>query len=164
MSRPSRRLVRAASALAAMAAIGLGLFMLLRQQAGLGIERIAIGTTPATVYLPTGSGPAPVVVVAHGFAGSQPLMAAFATTFACNGFIAITFDFPGHGRNPQPLPGDVTREGGTTQALVDESLRVLAFARRLGDGRVALLGHSMASDIVIRAAQQVPDVGATIAV
>lgn len=164
MSRPPWRLVRAASALVAAAAIGLGLLMLLRQQAGLAIERVVIGTIPATVYRPEGGGPAPVVVVAHGFAGSQPLMAPFATTLARNGLVAITFDFPGHGRNPRPLPGDVTREGGATRALVDETLRVLAVARGLGDGRVALLGHSMASDIVIRAAQQAPDVGATIAV
>jgi pimeloyl-ACP methyl ester carboxylesterase len=102
--------------------------------------------------------------VAHGFAGSQPLMAAFATAFARNGFIAITFDFPGHGRHPQPLSGSVGREGGTTRALVDETKRVLAFARTLGDGRLALLGHSMASDVVIRAAQEAPDVGATVAV
>lgn len=164
MSRPTPTIARAALAVVAVAAIGLSLFMLFRAQAGLAIEPVPIGSTPATVYRPEGSKPAPAVVVAHGFAGSQPLMAAFATTFARNGFVAITFDFPGHGRNPRPLPGNVTREGGTTGALVDETLRVLAFARTLSDGRVALLGHSMASDVVIRAAQQDVDVGATIAV
>jgi pimeloyl-ACP methyl ester carboxylesterase len=164
MSQQSRDFALAAFALLAAAMIGLSLFMLARAQAGLRIERTVIGSAPATIYRPEGGKPAPVIVVAHGFAGSQPLMAAFATTFARNGFVAITFDFPGHGRNPQPLSASVTQEGGTTQVLVDETVRVLAFARTLSDGRLALLGHSMASDIAIRAAQQVPDVGATIAV
>ena len=164
MRQPSRDYALAALALLAAGAIGLGVTMLVRAQTGLAIERTVIGSTPATIYRPDGAKPAPVVVVAHGFAGSQPLMAAFATTFARNGFVAITFDFPGHGRHPLPLPGDVTREGGTTRALVDETIRVLAFARTLSDGRLALLGHSMGSDIVIRAAQKAPDVGATVAV
>ncbi|HEY8566151.1 MAG TPA: alpha/beta fold hydrolase [Beijerinckiaceae bacterium] len=164
MRRRISTIALAALAVVAAVAIGLSLFMLFRGQAGLAIERTVVGSTPATVYRPHGSKPAPAVVVAHGFAGSQPLMAAFATTFARNGFVAVTFDFPGHGRNPRPLPGNPAQEGGTTGALVDETLRVLAFARTLGDGRVALLGHSMASDVVIRAAQQDTDVGATIAV
>jgi len=164
MRQRTSTIVLAVLAVVATAAIALSLVMLLRAQAGLAIERVFIGSTPATVYRPHENKPAPVVVLAHGFAGSQPLMAAFATTFARNGFVAITFDFPGHGRNPQSLPGNPAREGGTTGALVDETLGVLAFARSLSDGRVALLGHSMASDIVIRAAQRDADVVATIAV
>jgi hypothetical protein len=164
MRQPFRDHALAALALVAAAAIGLALTMLVRAQAGLVIERTVVGSAPAMIYRLEGGRPAPVVVVAHGFAGSQPLMAAFATTFARNGFVAITFDFPGHGRHPQPLPGSGAREGGTTRALVDETVRVLAFARTLGDGRLALLGHSMASDVVIRAAQGAPDVAATIAV
>ena len=41
-----------------------------------------------------------------------------------------------------------------------------AFARRLpqGDGRLAVLGHSMGSDIAVRYAQGDPEVAATIAV
>src|SRR5436189_3565948 len=35
--------------------------------------------------------------------------------------------------------------------------------RSLGDGRLALLGHSMASDIVVRWALDRPDVAATVA-
>lgn len=42
--------------------------------------------------------------------------------------------------------------------------RVAAFARPLGDGLLAVLGHSMASDIVVRFAKETPDVVATIAV
>ena len=40
----------------------------------------------------------------------------------------------------------------------------VAWVRGLGDGRLAVLGHSMASDIIVRFAQAAPDVAATIAV
>ena len=106
----------------------------------------------------------PVVVIAHGFAGSQQLMQSFALTFARNGYVAVTFDFPGHGRNPKPLTGSITDAGGATQTLVAELTRVALFARTLGDGRLAVLGHSMASDVVVRYAEATPDVAATIAV
>jgi hypothetical protein len=43
-------------------------------------------------------------------------------------------------------------------------MRIAEYARGLGDGRLAVLGHSMASDIVVRFAQSSPDVAATIAV
>ncbi|WP_300971742.1 alpha/beta fold hydrolase [Thiocapsa sp.] len=44
----------------------------------------------------------PVVVIAHGFAGSRQMMQAYAVTLARNGYLAVTFDFPGHGRNSTP--------------------------------------------------------------
>jgi len=91
-------------------------------------------------------------------------MQAFAYTFARNGLIAVTFDFLGHGRNPGPLAGSITEIGGATRNLVAQTTEVVAFARKLGDGRLAILGHSMASDIVIRTAQASPDIAATIAV
>ena len=42
--------------------------------------------------------------------------------------------------------------------------KVAAGVRGLGDGRLAVLGHSMASDIVVRFAEEHPEVSATIAV
>ncbi len=85
-------------------------------------------------------------------------MQPFATTFARNGYTAVTFDFPGHGRNPKPLTGSITDENGATRVLVAEMARVAAFARPLGDGRFAVLGHSMASDIVVRFTRSRSDV------
>ena len=91
-------------------------------------------------------------------------MQPFAATFARNGYTAITFDLAGHGRNPNPLTGSITNENGATQTLVAETTAIAAYARTIGDGRLAILGHSMASDIVIRTAQAMPDIAATIAV
>ena len=62
------------------------------------------------------------------------------------------------------MTGSITEAEGATRTLVDETERIAAFARPLGDGRLAVLGHSMASDIVVRFSEQTPDVGATIAV
>lgn len=162
--RTSSRFTLALSACLAGLAIAASLHQLAATRSGLSIERITIGQTPATIYRPAAGGPAPVVVVAHGFAGSQQLMQAFAHTFARNGLIAVTFDFLGHGRNPQPLAGSITQIGGATRNLVAQTGDVVDFSRRLGDGRLAILGHSMASDIVIRVAQAAPDIAAAIAV
>jgi dienelactone hydrolase len=149
---------------AAVFAIALSLWQLAAAERGVTITRIEIQGTPATVFAPAGGGPTPVVVIAHGFAGSQQLMRSFALAFARNGVTAITFDSLGHGRNPAALTGDLGAIEGATEALKAEVLRVVDHARAIGDGDVALLGHSMASDIVVRAADELEDAIATVAV
>jgi pimeloyl-ACP methyl ester carboxylesterase len=161
------KLLRILAVPVALICIGAGLWQLETATAGLSITHATVGKTPVTVFRPGSAAPAPVVVIAHGFAGSQQLMQPFAATLARNGFIAVTFDCLGHGRNSQPMTGDVTKvEEGPTSALVREFGKVAAFARSLpgSDGRIAVLGHSMASDIVIRYAQAHPEVAATVAV
>ncbi len=151
----------------ALGLAGLCLWRLGADEAGLSIEPLAVGTTPATVYRQAGeTGPAPVVVIAHGFAGSRQLMNAWALTLARAGYIAVSFDFEGHGKNPVPMSGDVTKVEGTTRLLMDEVGRVTDAALALpgADGRVALLGHSMASDVVVRQAVRDPRVQAVVAV
>ncbi len=157
----ARALVVAALAAAAIVA---SMIQLQRADDGVVEETTLVGSTPATVFRPASGAVGPSVVVAHGFAGSQQLMRPFALALARNGYPAVTFDFLGHGRNPVPLGGSITQEQGATRRLVNETAQVAAFARPLGDGRLAVLGHSMASDIVIRAAQSDPTIGATVAV
>lgn len=137
-----------------------------------GVERTEsrLGPTPVTVFrstsTPKPSATLPVVVIAHGFAGSQQLMQPFAVTFARNGYLAVTFDYYGHGRNLQPLPGDVTQVEGATRFLLEQTQAVVDYARSLpgASDDVILLGHSMASDIIVRYAQSDSRVDATIAV
>jgi dienelactone hydrolase len=152
------------AALVAAALIGAALWQLKAAGDGLSITPMDIGGIPTTVYRP-GEGPsAPAVVIAHGFAGSQQLMQSFALSFARNGYVAVTFDFAGHGRNTRSMNGDIDLIEGATKRLMQDVASVAAEARKLGDGRLAVLGHSMASDIVVRFAQSSPSVEATIAV
>jgi dienelactone hydrolase len=151
-------------AILSILAIATSLWHLRATTEGLDIRHVSIGDTPATIYRLAPDDPAPVIVIAHGFAGSQQLMQPFAVTFARAGYIAVTFDFLGHGRNPRPLGGSITEIDGATRSLAAQTAEVVAFARPLGDGRLAILGHSMASDIVVRVAQADPKIAATIAV
>lgn len=150
----------------ALVATALSIWRLENARAGIEITRTSVGATPVTVYARAGAGPAPAVVIAHGFAGSRQLMEAFSLTLARAGYVAVSFDFEGHGRNPVPMSGDVTAIDGTTQLLMAETGRVTDFALGLPgvDGRVALLGHSMASDIIVRQTLADPRVAATVAI
>lgn len=149
-----------------MAAIAAGFLGLRGASSGLRVTTTSVGSTPVTIFRPQGGGRAPVIVIAHGFAGSQQLMLPFAVTLARNGYVAVTFDFPGHGRNPLPMGGGLTNDAARSTLLLDTLDRVVTFARTLpsGDGRIALLGHSMASDIVVRYAEAHPAIQATVAV
>ncbi|MEL7099306.1 MAG: alpha/beta fold hydrolase [Pseudomonadota bacterium] len=115
-----------------------------------GLARGMIGDTPVTVYGDGTSGL--TVLVAHGFAGSRQMMEAISLTLARAGHRVVAFDYLGHGRHAGLLSPDVTRITGTTQDLVDQTLALAP------DGPVALVGHSMATDVAIRAAAALEDV------
>lgn len=155
----------------ALSAIALGAARLEGLSDGVVVQSQRVGTTPATVFRPAaGSAHAPVVLIAHGFAGSQQLMQPFALTLARNGFVAVTFDFPGHGRNPTPMRGGLTNQDDSLRTLMASIGTMGGFARSLAGpigpyaGTYALIGHSMASDIVVRQAQADPAVQACVGV
>lgn len=153
-------------AVLALAAAVLAVVQLERMRTGVEITDLNIDTTPATLYRPAGADEVPVVVVAHGFAGSRQLMQAFSLTLARAGYAVLAFDFEGHGRNPVPMSGDVDAIDGTTRLLIAETRRVIDHALELeGVTRpLTLLGHSMATDIIVRAAVEEPRVDAVVAV
>ena len=156
---------RGAAALLALAVALAALWQLESARSGVEIESFRVGETPATRYAEPGA-EGPLVVVAHGFAGSRQMMQAYSLTLAQAGYVAWAFDFEGHGRNPVPMSGDVDSIDGTTQRLIDQTLRVVGEgrAREGWEGDVALLGHSMATDIIIRAALQEPGIGPVVAI
>lgn len=131
----------------------MALYHLERARAGIETSDFTVGETPATRYALADS-QGPVIIVAHGFAGSRQLMQAYSLNLVRAGYTVVAFDFEGHGRNPVPMSGDVTSIDGTTRLLVDETRRVLASVRQMADGDqgIALLGHSMATDVLLRAA------------
>lgn len=150
--------------LIALVAIGVSLFELERGRVGVEISDISIGTTPATLYEPARPN-GPTNIIAHGFAGSRQLMRAYSLTLARSGYSVLAFDFQGHGRNPVPMSGDVDAIEGTTAQLVAETRRVIAAGRERAafPGAVALLGHSMATDILVRAAEEERAAGSPVA-
>lgn len=159
---------KAAVALVAVIVIATAVFRLESAQRGVTVSQHRVGAIPVTAFQPAGperETRRPVVVIAHGFAGSQQLMLPYALTLARNGYIAVTFDFPGHGRNGLPMAGGLADFEATTGVLLEALGQVTQAARQWpgGDGRIALLGHSMASDVVIREAMRNTAAQATVA-
>ena len=164
--------------LLSLLAIAAGIWPLQVASSGLVVTRQWLGPMPVTVVRPAPSAgqpgkAAPVLLVAHGFAGSQQLMQPVATTLARSGWVVITFDFPGHGRNSAPMRAglvDTNLSQHTLLAAMDQVAvlaRALAQAGQAGNSAApnagyAVLGHSMASDIVVRHAQAHPEVFATV--
>lgn len=145
--------------LLSLAALFLGIWAIWTLESarqGLTFAELHQGPTPVT-RITDGSG-GPPVVMAHGFAGSRQMMLSYAAALAQGGYTVYSFDFEGHGRHPDPMRGDVTAIEGTTQRLVDQTISVVELA---SDGRtpVALLGHSMATDVLVRVARQNTAVG-----
>lgn len=139
-------MIARAVALAALIGAAWALWVLEGARAGIVVSHDRIGQTPVTRYVNDG----PPVLIAHGFAGSRQMMQGYALTLARAGYDVTAFDFLGHGRNPVPMSGDVTATDGTTELLVTQTLSVL---EALPNGApVALLGHSMATDILVRVA------------
>ncbi len=159
------RLIDALIAGAGLTLMLVGLLWLIATDRGLIDEQVELEQAPMTVYRPIDAGRAPVVVVAHGFSGSRQMMEPFARTLARNGYVTVSFDFPGHGANPQPLEGEIGEER-RTQDLLEALAAVVGYASELPqyDGRLALLGHSMAGDIAVRYADLNTELDAIVAV
>lgn len=162
-----RQVSSAAVALTAAVLIALGLQTLSSATRGIAITHAEVNGTPVSVF--RDKGPAnerPVVVISHGFAGSQQLMHSYALALARQGMLAVTFDYLGHGRHPRALGGDITKVEGATQMLVAQTRDIVDYALALPDAssELAILGHSMASDIIVRYAATDPRVQATVAI
>ena len=155
----------AAAGLAALLAI-LSALMLERQSAGLAVDRMTLAGSPATITRPAATRPAPLVVIAHGYAGSRQMMRPFAISLARAGLAVVSIDLEGHGRNAAPMGADISSIEGTTAQLVAQ---VEAAARAALDlpgieGPVSLLAHSMGTDVVIRAAERLGGAASVVAV
>lgn len=147
--------------------VALSVVALLRGEEGVTRERDRVGDTPVTVLRGAPArGPAPVVVVAHGFAGSQRLMDPLALALAARGYVVVTFDFLGHGRHSRPMTGDLGVQEGAAAVLAAQTREVADWALALPgvDGRLATAGHSMATNILVLHAQADPRVQAMVGI
>ena len=133
---------------------------------GIQTTKTHIGDTPVTLYKLPNNTPAAPVVVAHGFAGSRQMMDQISVSLARQGFFVASVDLPGHGRNNTRLSPDITNLDGTTAQLAKVMERVANEVVQRPDttGPISFVGHSMASDIVVRASQAMKDVGGVVAV
>jgi len=123
------------------AALGIALwslFALAELRMDLSVSASHVSSIPVTIFRSQAPETSPVVVIAHGFAGSQQLMQPIAVTLARNGYIAVTFDFAGHGRNPLPLAGGLTDMAASTRLLLAEIGEVAQFAMTLAAPTAAL--------------------------
>lgn len=150
---------------AGLALVLVSLWQIRLAQAGVRVVSLPAGEQPPmTVFLPEGSDAAarPVVLIGHGLAGSGLIMRGYALTLAHAGYAAITWDFAGHGANPQPLESFARQD-----VLVANAEQALDTAVRQGlvrGNRVAVLGHSMGSGMALAYGQVHPETAATIAV
>ncbi len=160
-----RRTLLAIISAIALAALGSGLVMFERAKDGVRIIDRSVGVIPVTNYT-VQDGTGPLAVVAHGFSGSRAMVQALALNLARGGYRVTTLDFPGHGDNPDRLSAEfVDPEGATRQLENTISAVIDAELRRTGNqAPVALIGHSMATDIIIRLAARDPEIGPVIAV
>ena len=94
-------------------------------------------------------------IICHGYAGSKEMMRQLAFDISNAGSHAVIFDFIGHGSNAQKLINNPTELSGTTQQLVDQLIGIIDFLKTKygSEIKINLIGHSMASDIVIRASE-----------
>ena len=132
---------------------------------GLRVEARDIEGRPATEFSSSTEGSKATVIVVHGFAGSQQLMQPIAETLAHDRYRVLTFDLAGHGRNRIPLAGGLDDLALSTRLLLDEIDKVVGYARLQPgfNGRLALIGHSMASELVVRYAMEHSGVDAVVA-
>ncbi|MFZ3584520.1 alpha/beta hydrolase [Loktanella sp. DJP18] len=152
--------------MAAVLVAVLSVVMLERQRDGVSSERMTLASTPVTVWRSNEIEGGPLVVVAHGYAGSRQMMQPISIALARAGFVVAAFDFLGHGRNTDPMTGDVASLEGATARLVEQTIAVAQAARDLPGvtGPISLVGHSMATDVVIRTAERIDDVAAVVAI
>ena len=137
--------------------IAASLWILQGARAGIEITDSAVGATPVTSFATAGAD-GPHVVIAHGFAGSRQMMQGYALPLARAGYRVHVFDFLGHGRHTLPMSGDVSVIEGTTRRLMDQTSAVIDAVAEPGTP-VALIGHSMATDVLVRVAAERDDIG-----
>lgn len=128
-------------------------------RSGLSVRTLQRDGVPLLYLAPQTAQSIPGVLVAHGFAGSKQLMLGYGHVLAQAGYAVMLWDFDGHGANPSPLKQDETRK------TLQLALQSLLDQPEVDPTRLALLGHSMGSGIVMSESIHDPDrFAATIAV
>lgn len=115
-------------------------------RSGLEVRSLQKEGVPLLFLAPKEANAVPGVLVAHGFAGSKQLMLSYAHVLAHAGYAVMLWDFDGHGANSTRL------QRYELQQNLDVALQSLLEQPQVNPTRLALLGHSMGSGIVMNAA------------
>ena len=104
-------------------------------------------------------------IICHGYAGSSEMMRQLAFDISSSGSNVVLFDFIGHGKNKEMLVNKPQQIQGTTKQLVEQLEDVINKIHTLfgNEIKIFLVGHSMASDIVIRASKN-NDISSVVAI
>src|SRR4029434_1498355 len=98
-----------------------------RIEPGVRVQKVTLAEkTPALKFIPTGAGPHPVALLAHGYAGSKETLFRFGEALAAAGFLCYSVDQPGHGASPRKL--DFMETVQTLEAVAREIGPVDVFA------------------------------------
>lgn len=132
---------------------------------GMPFEEVDVPTEDGAVLpgwlipAPAATGPAPGVVLVHGWESARDRTLPHAAVLHTAGFHVLTIDVRGHGANPpETLPLSVG------EYAADARAGVRALRRRPEVTAVGLLGHSMGGAGALVAAADDPDVAAVVAV
>ena len=127
--------------------------------------RESVNKTPVTLTFKDNIKTEGIVFLAHGFAGSTSFMRPIAVALAEAGYLTVRFDFLGHGRHPQPYSGDITTIEGATQKFVNQTNEIIShYLLKHSPNFSMIIGHSMASDIIIRSASLNPSLNSAVAI
>lgn len=128
-------------------------------QTGLIVKSLERNGVPMLYVAPQHGEKMPGILVAHGFAGSKQLMLGYAYILAHEGYAVMLWDFQGHGANTLPL------ERNKLQQDLNVAYAALLEEPKVDPTRLAVLGHSMGSGVVMSASIQNPDrFAATVAI
>jgi hypothetical protein len=109
----------------------MGLTLSHRIEPGVRVQKVTLAEdTRVLEFIPTGAGPHPVALLAHGYAGSKETLFRYGEALAAAGFICYSVDQPGHGASPR------------TYTFVEAAHTLEAVAREVGPVDV-FAGHSM---------------------
>ena len=94
------------------------------------VIKIPDSNPPTTIISPTNMDEIarPVVMIGHGFAASGLLMRGFSFSLVHAGYTVISWDFNGHGANPNPFT-----DHRSSDALVENAEAALDAAIAFGD-------------------------------
>lgn len=116
------------------------------------LERLLVGDDELQLYL-WGHDDAPTVLLLHGWGSHAPRWSGFVGQFVAQGFRAIAFDAPAHGRSSgqrsnlpafQAALDAVIARYGPMRALIGHSFGALAIATRLGAAGMPLAAGAAA--------------------